>query len=117
MVNAVFWLAMAVAAMGAYAGNRTACALLISACVCLALDAAEVPFELVLWMIIDGMVIAWMLSRPSIPRRDFLILALFPQAWGFYLMGDPWRYIGTSLVASLQMFLTFPARKTPEMRD
>jgi hypothetical protein len=107
VIQAVFWLSVACAACGALTRNRTAWVLLASVAFCLGLDAAEVKFHFVFWMLIDTVVVLAII-HPKMTRTDCVILALFIPAWCFYLMPDEARFWGTFVVVVAQLTLTFP---------
>lgn len=107
MIEVVFWLAVACAVLGAMARNRTAIALLGSVMVCMAMNYAQVPFNFVVWMLID-LVIVLVIIHPKMTKVDCVILALFIPAWCFYLLPADTRFWGTFVVVVAQLTLTFP---------
>lgn len=109
-MQAALFAALGCAIWSALTGNRTAWLLLASAALCLGLDAAEVEFHFVWWLLIDAAV-ALLIIRPTMTKADCVILALFIPAWAFYLVPDPHRYTGAMLVAIAQLLLTFPMGK------
>jgi hypothetical protein len=107
MIQIVFWLAVAFAVLGAATRNRTAMALLASVAVCIALSYAQVPFNFVVWMLLD-LVIVLVIIHPKMTKTDCVILALFIPAWCFYLLPADTRFWGTFVIVVVQMALTFP---------
>lgn len=93
-----------------WANNRTAWVLLASAGLCLALARAHVPFNPVIWMLIDLAVIL-LIVRPKMTYPDCVILALFAPAWVFYLLPDAARYGGSLVVVVVQFLLTAPLHR------
>jgi hypothetical protein len=108
MVEAAFWLAVACAVVGAFAGNRTAVVLLASVLLCIGLDQAEVAFNFLFWVLIDCVVILAIVRR-GMTYADVAVIALFAPAWVFYLLPDPMRFYGSMAVVIGQLVLTFPA--------
>ena len=107
MTGVVFWLAVACGVASAATGNRTAWALLASVGLCFAFDYARVPFNFVLWLLIDlGVVLV--IIRPRMTKTDCVILALFIPAWCFYLLPPDTRFWGSFVVVVAQLALTFP---------
>lgn len=107
-MQVAFWIAVACGVLGAVTGNRTAWILLASVGLCLALDRYQVPFNFVLWLLIDLVVILAIL-RPDLTKADCVVLALFVPAWVFYLMPPDTRFTGSFAVVVAQLLLTFPA--------
>jgi hypothetical protein len=93
---------------GVLAGDRTAVALVVNVGACLALQRAEVEFDVALWMTIDVLV-AMAIVRPDMRPRDWFVVGLFGVAFVFYQLPDPWRYFGSVSVSITQLLLTFPA--------
>lgn len=107
-MQAAFWIAVACGAISALTGNRTAWALLASVAMCIGLDHFAVPFNFVLWILIDLVVILFII-RPTMTATDCVILALFVPAWVFYLLPPEPRFLGGFVVVVMQLLLTFPA--------
>lgn len=107
MLQVIFWLSVACGVLGATTGNRTAFALLASVLICLAMNYGEVPFNFVVWMLID-LVIVLAIIHPKMTKVDCVILALFIPAWCFYLLPADTRFWGTFVVVVAQLTLTFP---------
>jgi hypothetical protein len=114
---ASFLLALAIAA-GLVAGicfnNRTAWPLLGSVVLCLYLRERVVPFDPLLWFLID-LEAALFIIRRNMPVRDYIIIGLFVPAWVSYALPDPWRNWGSSAVVITQLLLTVPLRKNQGM--
>lgn len=112
MIATALYAALAVAFVSALLGNRTAWVLVPLVCACLAADEYDVVFRREYWIGLDvaagGMIVG--LNRP-LSRTDWIVLALFPLAWPFYLAPDPYRYVGSVTVTICQLCLTFPPRK------
>jgi hypothetical protein len=108
VTEVLFWLAVACGVVSASTGNRTAWALLASVALCLGLDSAGVPFNFVLWLLID-LVVILVIIRPTMTVADCVILALFIPAWVGYLLPDAQRFQIGFVVVVAQLLLTFPA--------
>jgi hypothetical protein len=108
MLAVVFWLAVACGCVSALTGNRTAWALLASVGLCFGFGYAEVPFNFVVWVLID-LAVALTIIRPTMTKADCVILALFIPAWCFYLLPPDTRFWGSFVVVVAQLVLTFPA--------
>lgn len=102
MLETALYIALAVAACSALAGSRTAWILLASVAFCLALDQWGVPFNPVLWMLFDSVVVL-LIVRPKMTHADCTVLALFIPAWLLYQMPDEQRYVGSMLVTIAQL--------------
>ena len=100
------------AACGALTGNRAAWVLVPATALCLFLDYLGVPFSLVRWLIFDlaAMTLIVVLV-PKMTRVEWAILWLFLVGWAAYLLGDPFRYIGSMVITVVQLLLTFPLAK------
>jgi hypothetical protein len=102
---------LAVAALAALAGavtrNPTALALLGSNAFTIALCKLDVPFNFVLWVMVD-LVVVLLVMRPTMTRIDVAILALFGPIWVLYIVQPDWWAQAVILGVSAQMFLTFP---------
>jgi hypothetical protein len=107
MLAVVFWLAVACGVVSASTGNRTAWALLASVGLCFAFDHFGVPFNFVVWMLIDLAVVA-VIIRPTMTAVDCIVIALFIPAWCFYLLPAETRFAGSFAVVVAQLVLTFP---------
>jgi hypothetical protein len=107
MLAVVFWLAFACGVVSAITGNRTAWALLASVGLCFAFDYAQVPFNFVVWTLIDLAVVGAII-RPKMTAADCVIIALFVPAWCFYLLPADTRFWGSFVVVVAQLVLTFP---------
>jgi hypothetical protein len=110
ILQALLYAALGCAVLSAVVGNRTAWVLLASAAFCLALDQAHVPFHPVYWMMFD-LVAAVLIIRRDMSHADCVVLSLFIPAWVFYFMPNEQRYLGSALVAIVQLFLTAPLEK------
>jgi hypothetical protein len=108
MIEAAFWLAVACAVAGTFAGNRTAWALLASVGMCLGLEHFAVPFNFFLWLLIDLAVIL-IIIRPEMTVADVVVLALFIPAWVSYLLPPEPRFGVSMAVVIAQLALVFPA--------
>lgn len=86
----------------------TAAALLASNAFTFALCRAGVPFNFVLWVVVD-LVVILIVIRPEMTRRDLVILALFAPIWALYLLRPEWWAQAVILTVVVQMLLTFPA--------
>jgi hypothetical protein len=110
----ILTLLLAIAVLAAVAGackhNLTSYALLGSFGLSTALCWAGIPFNTALWIFIDSVVIACVLSSHA-KRRDWLILALFPPAWAIYFLQPEWAPAAIDVIVAAQMLLTFPARR------
>jgi hypothetical protein len=111
MIQVVFWLAVACAVLGALTRNRTAVMLLASALLCLGMNYVQVPFNFVVWMLIDLAVVSGIIHY-KMTRTDCVIIALFIPAWCFYLLPAETRFWGTFVVVVAQLALTFPVDAT-----
>lgn len=110
ILNIVLALAVLSAIAGCLTRNWTAGALLASFAFSMALCRSGVPFNFVLWVVIDLVVILFVI-RKDMSRRDLTIIALFAPAWTLYLFQPlMWSQAVAALVAA-QMLLTFPDRK------
>lgn len=107
MLTVIFWLAVACGLAGALARNRTAYALLASIAVCLVMEHYAVPFNFVLWVLID-LVVVLVIIRPALSRTDVIVLALFIPAWVAYLLPEYPRFAISFSVVVAQLALTFP---------
>lgn len=107
MTQIVFWLALACGVVSAATGNRTAWALLASVGLCFGFEYFAIPFNFVVWMLIDLAVVAAII-RPAMTAADCVILALFIPAWCFYLLPPDTRFVGSFVVVVAQLALTFP---------
>lgn len=103
---------LAVAVLAAIAGtltrNWTAGALLASFIVSMILCRIGAEFNLVLWVGIDLMVIAFV-ARRHMPRTDWLVIGLFVPVWALYIWWPQWGAQAIAVIVAVQMFLTFPA--------
>lgn len=111
MIDWLLALASLAALTGACARNVTAAALLGSLVFSLGLIAVGVPFNFLLWMGIDVVVIAFVI-RHDMKQRDLAILALFLPIWALYLTMPPWWVEAIKTIVAAQMLLTFPIRRT-----
>jgi hypothetical protein len=113
MLDAAFLIGVLCAVAGACAGRRASFALLSSAALGLAFNEFGVPFILPLWMLVDlGVVLVIATGRPCLV--DTAILALFVPLWLLYFVDGQTGYIGSVLIASAQMALTFPFSQAAE---
>jgi hypothetical protein len=113
MLDAAFLFGVLCAVAGACMGRRASFALLSSAALGLAFNEFGVPFILPLWMMIDlGVVLVIATGRPCLV--DTLILALFVPLWLLYFVEGQTGYVGSILVSSAQMALTFPFSQAAE---
>jgi signal transduction histidine kinase len=103
-------IAVLAALAGAYRHNLTSYALLGSFTFSTGLCWAEVPFNLILWLVVDLVVILFMM-RPEMNRRDLVILALFAPIWTLYLAQPTWAPPAVDCLIAAQMLLTFPVRR------
>lgn len=111
MIDWLLAIATLAALTGSLARNVTAAALLGSLVFSLGLIAVGVPFNFLLWMGIDVVVIAFVI-RHDMRRRDLAILALFLPTWALYLTIPPWWVEAIKAIVAAQMLLTFPIRRT-----
>jgi hypothetical protein len=111
MLDAAFIFGVLCAAAGALAGNRTAWVLLLTAVAGLALNETAVPFDLKLWLALDGAAILAIIWPPRALRRDWSVLVLFVPLWLTYFVPSQAGYAASVLVAALQMALTLPAKR------
>jgi len=107
LLEVAFWASVACAVAGSYYGDRAGTALMCSALFAGAITALGADFALWAWAGID-IVTALAIIRKGMPRRDILIVAMFLPGWAFYLLPDPWRFWGSSVVVIAQMMLVFP---------
>lgn len=113
IIDALLALAVLAAIAGTLTKNWTAGALLASFIVSTILCRMGTEFNIVLWVGIDLMVIAFF-ARWHMPRADWLILALFAPVFVLYGLraanAEPsWEPQANAVIVALQMFLTFPA--------
>ena len=80
---------------------------LASVGLCFAFDHFGVPFNFVVWMLIDLAVVA-VIIRPAMTAADCIVIALFIPAWCFYLLPAETRFAGSFAVVVAQLVLTFP---------
>lgn len=111
MIDWLLAIAALAALTGSLARNVTAAALLGSLVFSLGLIAVGVPFNFLLWMGIDVVVILFIV-RPDMKRRDLVILALFLPVWAIYLTMPAWCAEAIKTIVAAQMLLTFPLRRT-----
>lgn len=104
-LEVALYAAMGCAAISALAGCRTAWVLLAGVVFCFALDWAEVPFNPVLWMLFD-LVLVLLILRPEMTPADCVILSLFIPGWVFYQLPDDERYAGALAVTVIQLLLS-----------
>jgi hypothetical protein len=104
-------LAILAALAGACVRNVTAAALLGSFAFSTTLCELGVPFNPILWMVIDVVVILFII-RPDMKRRDLVILAIFLPIWALYITMPPWASTVIDGLVVAQMLLTFPVRRT-----
>jgi hypothetical protein len=107
MLQVVFWLAVACGVISAATGNRTAWVLLASVGLCFAFGELRIPFNFIIWVLIDLAVILAII-RPTMTKADCIILALFVPAWCFYLLPPDPRFWGSFVVVVAQLVFTFP---------
>jgi len=107
LLEVAFWASVACAVAGSYYGDRAGTALMCSALFAGAITTLGADFALWAWAGID-IVTALVIIRKGMPRRDILIVAMFLPGWAFYLLPDPWRFWGSSVVVIAQMMLVFP---------
>lgn len=98
------------AVAGAVARNLTAIALLASFAFSEALCKLGVPFNFVLWVVIDLLVIICII-RPDMRHRELVVLALFLPIWALYIAWPQWGPQAIETLAAVQMLLTFPVRR------
>jgi hypothetical protein len=130
LLDAIYWIAAALALAGAVYGMRrarslsgllqaadpVAWALLASAGFCLCARWADLPFIPWLWASVDLVVfaaIAWPLLRdwaPALYQKELAILVLFPLMWAAYALPEAPAYVFTSIAATAQLLLTLPLR-------
>jgi hypothetical protein len=110
MLDTLLWLAIASGLVSTITRNGTAYALLASVAVCLALQNAEAPFDPVLWMAID-VVVMLAIVRPGMTRADWLVMILFAPAWVGYLLPPDPRYLIGTLVVIVQFLAIFPTKR------
>jgi hypothetical protein len=103
-------------------GNATAMALLASALVssawCELVEAGALPYEPLLLVALDLLVIVWIIvgwadrvARKAYGRRrDIAIVALFPAIWPLYFIDRAWTSDAIDLAVAAQMLLCFPVR-------
>lgn len=110
MIVTALYLALGCAVISAIAKSRTAWVLVPAVAFCLWMAAEGVEFRRAFWVTID-LTAVFLIYGVNIKMRlaDWAILALFPVAWAFYFLPDPYRYTGTMLVTIVQLLLTFPA--------
>lgn len=109
--DAAFWFAVACTVAGSFHGDRAAVALMCSALFVGAMTWAGAPFALWAWALVDA-VTAFAIIHRNMPRRDYIVIACFVPGWAFYLVDDPWRFWGTSIVVIVQMMLVAPYAKS-----
>jgi hypothetical protein len=104
-------LAAAIAAVaGALARDPAAAALLGSNAFTYALCLLGVPFNFVLWVVVDLMAMLFIIRR-DMSRRDLVVLALYLPIWPCYF---EWNEVTSRVVivlVSVQMFITFPVER------
>jgi hypothetical protein len=123
MLDALYWLAAAMALAGVRKGNLVALPLLASFAFCLLARAAGLPFILWLWLAVDVLVFA-AVAWPLVPiirarawvwlpayRTEIAILALFVPALAAYAMPEGAAYVLSSVAATVQLLVTFPYRR------
>lgn len=105
----MLWLAVSIACVSAFMGNRTAWALLAGVSFSRVMDA--MPFNPLEWVAVDALMLAAIIRR-NMTMADMMICCLFVMAWAFYMLPDPMRHDGTTIIVIAQMLLTFPLLKT-----
>lgn len=110
IIDALLAIAVMAAIAGACTKNWTARALLASFVFSTILCRLGTEFNLVLWIGIDLMVIAF-IARRGMPLIDKVVCALFVPAWALYLWQPSWGPQAVALVVAAQMLLTFPLRR------
>lgn len=121
LLEAVYWLAVMVAAICGMMGNRVAWPLVASAYVAAGLGWQEVEFTPLRWVAIDLAAIAgivglrWWEYRKSdastffdLHRTDWAIIVLFFPCWLLYTRPDYFRYVAIVAIVTAQMILTVP---------
>lgn len=133
MINALYWLAVALALLGAWRfrrgrwprpAGRTAWALLASAGFCLAARIAGLPLSLPLWLAVDVAVAGW-IACPLWPfvrarewrwllaafQREVIVLGLFVPMLAAYALDPHPRFVLTTLGGTAQLLAVVPLRR------
>lgn len=110
MTDLLLIVAALAALTGALARNITAWVLLGSLVLSEALCWLEVPFNPILWMVIDWLVMSCII-RPGMRYRDLVIIATFLPIWALYIVQPEWWVDAIKVMVAAQMFLTFPMRR------
>lgn len=111
LFDALLAIGIVAAAAGIAARNMTAAALLATNAFTIGLDRLGVPFNFVLWIVVDLAAILCIM-HPTMTRRDVAVIALFGPAWVLYLVQGEWPTNATKAVVSAQMLLTFPVKRS-----
>lgn len=110
MYEAGLWIAAGIGCLSLLLGQRTAIPLLASFGLSYMLCRYNVPFDPVLWIMIDLAVILCIVHA-KMTHVDAAVLALFLPAFiGYQLSPEPRNAISWAVVVS-QFLLVFPPRK------
>lgn len=108
LLDMLLWPAGLLALLSAYAGDRAARVLLLVLVLTLAMEFTDAPFHPLDWAQLD-MLVALLVIRRGMPRRDMAVVLLILPAWGAYFLSDPWRHwVSTGIVIG-QFLLTATA--------